>query len=85
VNTVLDTENPTPVQADMELHIRVQPPTNGFPNIISFGHFSALPATDATWQLEIAQYNSFLSVSDNGRNDKLELVQQFSQQPAIYI
>lgn len=72
--------------SDLELHIRVQPPFQGVPNVIVFvmdgandsGYFYQ-------WTLEITQQNSFLSVLDNGKNDRIDLVQAFSGQPAIYI
>lgn len=87
ISTINDTENnpATLIQTDCEFHIRVQPPQNGFPNTIGVGTFSSPTATGVyTWTLEISQLNTFLSVQDNGRNDRLDLVRVFSQQPAIF-
>lgn len=90
LNTSSDVESPpgtTMLQSDCELHIRVQPPTNGVPNTIAFAiqnNFNPVAST-YFWQLEIVQINSFLSVQDNGRNDRYDLVQHFSGQPAIYV
>lgn len=89
VNTKFDSElsNGTGYMSDMTLHIRVQPPSNGSPNVIAFG----LPAGGAVasgnvtfWQLDICQHNSFLSIQDNGKNDRVDLIQTFSGQPALY-
>lgn len=75
-------------QSDMCFHVRVQPPNNGFPNIIAFGVLTGSGGVQAgntvAWSLDISQYNSFLSVQDNGKNDRIDLVQAFSGQPALY-
>jgi hypothetical protein len=87
LSTVNDTENLTPPasQSDCELHIRVQPPTNGLPNEIIFGTYGPPTANFIySWQLEISQLNTFLNVQDTGKNDRWDLVQAFSGQPAIY-
>jgi len=73
--------------SDCELHLRLQPPTNGTPNAIEF-YFASAPYVSSsivTWFLEVTQMNSFLNVADNGSNDALDLVTSFSGQPAIYI
>lgn len=86
LNTVNDTEATYPKTADCELHIRVQPPANGVPNVIAFATFgNPTQSTYYTWTVEISQLNTFLSVQDNGKNDRLDLVQLFSTQPAIYV
>lgn len=91
---ILNTKNDSELSSgatymsDMTLHIRVQPPSNGAPNIVAFG----LPANSGAlinggytfWSLEISQYNTFLSVQDNGKNDRVDLIQLFSGQPALY-
>jgi len=85
LNTTQDNEDGAARQSDCTLHVRVQPPSNGLPNIICFGTQGSLPVnTQVFWNMEIAQYNTFLSVQDNGTNDRLDLVQTFSGQPAIY-
>jgi hypothetical protein len=87
LNTALDSEggSATARQSDLELHLRVQPPSNGIPNRIAFTTAANLVAGTFAWNLEINQINSFLSVQDNGKNDRVDLVQHFSGQPALYI
>lgn len=74
--TDVETEAGT-TQADLELHIRVQPSSNGLPNVIQF---SANPgfvsqATTILYPLiEITQFNSFLSIQDDGRSDAVSWV-----------
>lgn len=87
LNTFKDEEQANqPRVSDLELHLRVQPPFQGVPNRIVFVLDGALDnAAIHTWTLEITQQNSFLSVVDNGKNDRIDLVQAFSGQPALYI
>lgn len=63
-------------QTDCELHLRILPATNGITNSIQFGlgSFGANADIIAFPQIEIAQYNSFLSIQDNGSNDQLSLI-----------
>jgi len=91
---ILNTKNDSELSSglsymsDLTLHIRVQPPSNGAPNVLAFGlptNSGALVNGGYTfWSLDIAQINTFLSVNDNGKNDRLDLIQSFSGQPALY-
>lgn len=62
--------------AEMELHLRVQPASGGVPNSIMFALYpnKAVGTTYSIPLIEITQYNSWLSVEDNGRADQLDLV-----------
>lgn len=72
-------------QSDVTMHLRVHPPSAGLPNIILFGTRSPFASNeDYQWVLEISQLNTFLSVQDNGSNDRIDLVQTFSGQSAVF-
>ena len=60
----------------LELHFRVVPPQNGVPNIICVAMRPTLSGTATICYpvIELAQYNSFASVQDNGSNDALTFV-----------
>jgi hypothetical protein len=72
--------------AELECHLRVLPPRNGVQNLIYVASSSSL--TDgwsiAFSDITIEQYNSFLSYNDNGTNDQIAFVDQFTQ-PATWI
>lgn len=87
LHTKNDAEQPVAMarQVDCELHLRIQPPSNGLPNVLVFGTEAAITSSSInSFFIEVTQYNTFLSVTDNGKNDALELVYTFSGQPAIY-
>lgn len=79
-------QQPQYKQSDCELHVRIQPPNSGLPNIVCFSASDAMPSGSSNqFTIEITQYNTFLSVTDNGKNDSLDLIQTFSGQPAVYV
>lgn len=61
-------------QGDVELHVRVQPSASGVPNSIAFAIANSATNTIAVPTIEITQYNTFLSVQDNGTHDQLSLI-----------
>lgn len=69
---------PPNCRADLTLHLRIQPAANGVPNSIYLVLNQDASVwqgnTGVSWYLEVTQYNSFLSNSDAGTNDTLELV-----------
>lgn len=71
------------ISQELELHLRVLPAQGGLPNAIIISTESALFTSTAYSfpRIEISQYNSFLSVADNGTNDRLDLATIPSQQP----
>lgn len=86
LNTFYDAEVGASYNQDCELHLRIHTPFNGVPNVIQFGTaLSSAYTRNLSYNIEIVQYNSFLSVEDNGRNDRLDLIQAFSGQPALYL
>lgn len=63
-------------QSEVELHIRVLPPVNGLRNILCVG-FQAALTVGHLWSIpliELCQINTFLSVQDNGQNDRIDFV-----------
>lgn len=74
--------------SDIELHLRILPVSNGIPNTIAFAcRISGAPLTGpnlAFTNIEVCQYNSFLSISDSGSNDKLDLITYTGQQAAVW-
>ena len=68
-------QGPTNYKLDCELNIRVLPPVGGLPNIIAFtlAQNFAFGGGAIFTTCDIQQYNTFLSVADNGRNDALDL------------
>jgi hypothetical protein len=88
LNTYYDFENAgSSYSCDCEMHLRVHTPFNGVPNVLQFALTSpaASPARSCSWTLEVTQINSFLSVQDNGKNDRIDFVQYFSGQAALYV
>jgi len=72
-------------QSEVELHVRVLPPVNGLRNILCIG-FQAPLTAGHVWSMplvELSQINSFLSVQDNGANDRIDLV-DFANRPALW-
>ena len=60
---------------DIELHLRIQPPVNAVPNILTITSSAIGNLFNYAWPIiEISQYNSFLSVQDNGTRDRLDLI-----------
>lgn len=64
-------------QSDIEMHLRIMPSTNGVPTRIYIGWDDTTGATisanTVAHFVEIAQYNSFLSVQDNGSADRIDM------------
>lgn len=66
------------VTNETEVHLRIQPASGGVPNsLIIVGNVNK-PTTSNIFYgfpyIELSQYNSWLSVEDNGRNDAIDLV-----------
>lgn len=61
---------------ELELHVRVQPASGGVPNLIQFAMNTpkAQTYTYTVPLIEITQYNTWLSIEDNGKADQLDLV-----------
>lgn len=67
------------LSSDFELHLRIQSPQNGLPNTIMFASDPGYTAGDVlSWRCEVVQINSFLSIQDNGSNDRLQLMNHSS-------
>jgi hypothetical protein len=66
---------PSLYKLECQLHIRVLPPVGGVPNIIAFTLSQNMAFAGGTiyTSCDIQQYNTFLSVADNGRNDAIDL------------
>lgn len=68
-----DTFDGFALSSDCEIHLRLQPAQNGIPNVLQYSYNSGVAGATVTHSIEITQYNTFLSVQDNGTNDALAL------------
>lgn len=64
------------IYREAELHLRILPARNGQKNQIYFAQAHGAAVTQYALTVEVTQYNTFLSVSDTGSNDKITLVNQ---------
>lgn len=60
---------------DLEIHLRLLPSQNNVPNTIHFATTNLSNPSNYRYWVEVSQYNSFLSVKDDGTDDRLNLVQ----------
>ena len=67
---------------EVVLHIRVLPVTNGIKNIVYFAWNNSNIVVQLS--VEVTQYNTFLSVSDNGSDDQLGLNSSITKQRVIW-
>lgn len=68
-------------QSELVIHLRLLTPVNGIPNTL---HIALTPAVGNGFlfsipQIEIRQINTLLSQSDNGKSDRMTLVDSFGQ------
>lgn len=73
------------ISAETCVHLRILPPRNGVKNTLYFTN-SGLnsPGFNCAFpEISISQYNTFLSMQDNGANDNLSLVDSFGN-PALW-
>lgn len=71
------------IASDLEIHLRILTPNSGLPNTIWFSTDPAFGTGNGynyMWRLEVEQLNSFLSLQDNGSNDRLQLINYSSGQ-----
>lgn len=67
---------------DTELHLRIIAPSSGIKNQLVFGWQSV--AANYQWDIEISQYNTFLSSSDSGRGSAAILLSDINGNPKIW-
>lgn len=71
-----ETADEAGLSSEVELHLRVLPAFNGVSNTLIFYASNELNASGSYSfpRIKVEQYNTFPSVSDNGSNDKLDLI-----------
>lgn len=68
-------------QMQIELHMRLLPANKGLKNVLVLAYQqSYAEATDVKITVDISQYNTFLSIQDNGSNDKLDFTNALTLQ-----
>lgn len=69
---------------EAELHLRILPPRNGQKNQIYFAQNHGAAVTQFALSVEVTQYNTFLSTSDTGSNDRITFVNQITLQETAW-
>lgn len=67
-----------------EWHLRIQPPVNGARNLVYLHMATANANATSLPVVEVTRMNSYLSVADNGSNDRIEMVRNASKTPFYY-
>ena len=79
-----DLATSTKYNLDMEIHLRISKATGGIPNTIWIGQNDMPAVSTMGAYLEIQEYNTNLSVEDNGSNDRLLMVNNKTGVPIYF-
>lgn len=69
---------------DITLHLRVSQPAIGSKNKVYFAFNHPAATTYFYWKVEVEQYNTFLSASDNGRSSEKLLLVDTTDAPILW-
>ena len=71
-------------RVDVDLHLRILPAQAGIKNRLTFCWNNVAASAAHLCKIEVSQYNTFLSNTDNGRGPATLLLTDFNGNPSLW-